>query len=222
MSYQSAVQEQTELPTTDLTSAEAIKHVYETKVLPLQDKDGWKKWLSNYVQIIKKVRGASPDELASPDFQYELWESTHISGTGMCSIPMTDAIQSEELAKWTASLRDWELPEPGPQRIAELKKIHDELVERTKPFTTRRPRLKIMRLLAASYPKDISCVVDYSKLRQLTKAMYPKLHRGQSDMVTMNALVYQRIDEVLVSPNNDAETIVRGGETATRVSYRIT
>jgi len=193
----------------DLTKPEGIKHVYETEFLPLQDKEGWKEWLSHYVQIIKKVRAASLDELASPAFQQELWESTHISGTGMCSIPMTDAIQSQELAKWIASLRDRELPAPGPKRIEELNKIHDELVERTKSFTTRRPWLKIMRLLAAIYPKDISCVVDYGKLRQLTKAMYAKLQRGQSDMVTMNALVYQKVDEVLGSPNDDTESLAK-------------
>ncbi len=87
---------------------------------------------------------------------------------------------------------DRELPATGQPRIDELKKIHDELLERIKPFTKRKPWLKIMRLLAAIYPKDISCVVDYGKLRQLTKAMFAKLQRGQSDMVTMNALVYRR------------------------------
>jgi len=66
-----------------------------------------------------------------------------------------------------------------------------------------------MRLLAAIYPKDISCVVDYGKLRQLTKAMYAKLQRGQSDMVTMNALVYQKVDEVLGSPNDDTESLAK-------------
>ena len=122
---------------------------------------------------------------------------------------MTEAIQSDELTKWIASLRDRELPAPGPRRIEELKKIHDELLERTKPFTKRRPWLKFMRLLAAIYPKDISCVVDYGKLRQLTKAMFGKAPTGRSEMVTMNSQVYSRLNEVLGPCEDDAESVAK-------------
>lgn len=198
-----------QLAHSDLTTVEGIKHLYESEFLPLKDNEGWKGWLSNYVQILEKVRSASIDELASPDFQHELWESTNISGSGMCSIPMTDAIQSEELRRWIASLRDRKLPPAGQQRLDELNTIEEELLERIKPFTKRKPWLKILRLMAAMYPRDISCVVDYGKLRQLTKAMFAKLQRGQSDMVTMNSLVYQRIDEVLGPPMDDAESLAK-------------
>ena len=196
------------MPTIDLTTSEGIKQVYEGEFLPLKDVENWKGWLSAYVQLLEKVRTASLDELTSPSLQHELWESTAISGTGMCSIPMTDAIQSQELANWIASLRDRELPAPGSQRVAELNKIHDELLERVKPFTNRIPWLKIMRLLAAIFPRDISCLVDYERLRYLTKAMYAdKLKRGQSSMVTMNALVHQKIDETIAPPSDGAESL---------------
>ncbi|MBA2117845.1 McrB family protein [Bremerella alba] len=193
----------------DLTTPEGIQGIYDSEFKPLQSKDTWQGWLQKYTKLIERVRTASTDELTSSDLHHDLWESTHISGTGMCSIPMTDAIQSNELREWIASLRDRELSPSGTSRINELKAIHDEILERTKPFTNRRPWLKIMRLLAAIFPNDISCVVDYGKLRQLTKAMFGKAPAGRSEMVTMNAQVYTRLTEVLGPAGEDSESVAK-------------
>ena len=193
----------------NLATPDGIKKVHDSEFTPLQSKETWRGWLQNYAQLIEWVRTASRDELASPNCQHELWESTHISGAGMCSIPMTDAIQSKELREWIASLRDRELPRSGTSRINALKAMRDELLERTKPFTNRRPWLKIMRLLAAIFPNDISCVVDYGKLRQLTKAMFGKAPTGRSEMVTMNAQVYTRLNEVLGQAGEDSESVAK-------------
>jgi 5-methylcytosine-specific restriction enzyme B len=193
----------------DLTTKDGIKQLYEKEFLPLLQKDEWKDWLDTYVKIIEVVRSSSVDELASPEVQKQLWESTHICHAGMSSIPMKKAIASKELGQWIAKLRDRELPASGERRIEELKLIHDELVERTKPFRKRTPWLKFMRLLAAIYPKDICCVVDYGKLRLVSKAMFGKAPAGRSSMVTNNAMVLQRIDEAIGVPKDDATSLAK-------------
>ena len=43
----------------DLTTPDAIKHIYETSFPLRHDREGWKGWLSKYVQVIEKVRSAS-------------------------------------------------------------------------------------------------------------------------------------------------------------------
>lgn len=192
----------------DLTSADTIKEIHDKIFTPrVADEDGWKNWLSRYIEIIEKVRSVSQEELSSPEFQQHLWEGTHISGSGMCSISMNPAIQSPDFSRWIAELRDRALPNQGPKRIEMLKLIHQELTEKTKQFTTRTPWLKIMRLLAALYPEDITCVVDEPKLRLLARSMFGKLDRGASDMFTLNAQVLNRLTEILGSSGHDAKSI---------------
>jgi 5-methylcytosine-specific restriction enzyme B len=194
----------------DLTSAEVIKSIYDTTFSTRMEEDeGWHGWLKGYVEIIDKVRAASPDKLASPELQQLLWEGNNITGPGMCSIPMNEAIQSQELSQWIAGLRDRELPGPGPKRVDALKQINEELTEKTKQFTNRTPWLKIMRLLAAIYPEDITCVVDEPKLRQLARSMFGNLTRGASDMVTLNAQVLKKLSEVLGPAEHDADSVAR-------------
>jgi 5-methylcytosine-specific restriction protein B len=204
----------------DVTTKDGIKQVYEKEFLPLLQKDEWKDWLDTYVEIIEVVQSSSVDELASPEVQKQLWESTHICHAGMSSIPMKKAIASKELGQWIAELRDRELPASGERRIEELKLIHDELVERTKPFRKRTPWLKFMRLLAAIYPKDICCVVDYGKLRLVSKAMFGKAPAGRSSMVTNNAMVLQRIDEAIGVPKDDATSLAKRSMFAWEI-YRV-
>lgn len=183
----------------DLSKTETIQEL-EKK---FQSQDGWrKKWLPGYVDVLSKVRNATVEELASEEFQELLWEGHQITGSGMCSVPMKDAIKSDELRAWIASLRDRELPDSGDERVAELTKIHDELAERAGKFTKRNAWLKILRLLAAIYPKDFTCIADYGKIRRLSKAMFDKTPAGRSSLVKINANVYQHLSDALGPPED--------------------
>lgn len=166
-------------------------------------------WLNDYVALVEAARDATPEQYASPDFQRRLWEESPISGSGMSSVPMNDVIQSVELAKWTESLRTRALPEFGEARVQELDRIYDELLERVKPLTTRVPWLKVARVLAAIFPKDVTCVVDKPKLRLLAKALLGSVPRGTSEIIGMNALVLAKLNDALGPTGEDAPSVVK-------------
>lgn len=192
----------------DLTQADTIKTIYQDEFLPRLETDR-KQWLDDYTRFIEEIRQASVETLASSEFQERLWEDPKsITGAGMCSVSMENVINNPETARWVAELRDRELPSQGPQRTETLKKIHEELLAKVKPLTKRMPWLKVARLLAAIYPKDISCMVDQNKAKQLVRALYGKVERGATDIVSLNAQLYKRLNEVLGDTGNEPRDIV--------------
>lgn len=166
-------------------------------------------WLNDYVALVEDTRDATPDVFALPDFQRRLWEDSPISGSGMSSVPMNEVINSIELAHWIGDLRSRVLPEAGEARVRELDRIYEELLDRVKPLTTRVPWLKVARVLAAIFPKDVTCVVDKPKLRLLAKAMLGSVPRGTSEIIGMNALVLGALAETLGPTTDDAESVVK-------------
>lgn len=197
----------------DLKTIDGIKEQKSIFDQNLETSETLQGWLKNYANFIEKVRVATVEELATEQFQQELWEDKSISGPGMCSVNMTGAIQSEELRAWIAGLRDTGLPDPGEQRVDALTNIHKELIDRARQHTDRNAWLKILRLLAAIFPKDITCLVDHSKLRDVTKAMFGKAPTNRDKAVSMNAQITKRLNEVLGEPENTSEGL------ATRSSF---
>ena len=192
----------------ELHKPEELKRIYKEEFLPaLDSEDGYKGWLEKYSNLISKIKSSSPEEIISQEFQTILWEDNPISGPGMCTVSMRKAIQSSDLAKWIAELSKIDLPPHGPERINKITSVYEELSEKTKAFTDRMAWLKILRLLAAIFPEDISCVVHRKKLRVVGEVLSDQLEKGMKDPILLNAKIFKKFKDVLGSCNSDPKEI---------------
>ena len=83
-------------------------------------------------------------------------------------------------------------------------------MDRVKPFTTRVPWLKVARLLAALYPRDITCLVDRSKLKCVVTALLGPIPRGMGNReVEHHASILRKIFEAIGTPNDDPKELCK-------------
>ena len=78
----------------DLTTTDGIKKFYDEVFVP--KKERLADWKSGYLKLVKEVADASPEEIAQQAMQLDLWEDKSISGSGMCSIPMSDFATNQD------------------------------------------------------------------------------------------------------------------------------
>jgi len=144
----------------DLTDPEAIRRIYGTRYTErMRSSKDWQEWHSEHVQMLQDVRSASPEELASSEFQERLWERNPVSSSGACSVSTRKVVEDRALASWLAEKARDTLPGHGPERVAKMEEVFGELCKRVGRLTDRMPWVKILRVMASLFPEDFSNVV---------------------------------------------------------------
>jgi 5-methylcytosine-specific restriction protein B len=131
--------------------------------------DSGRTWRERYAAQVALVRDADADKWMTPIFQKSLWEGGGVSGIGPGSaVSVTGAYADTELAAFLLALRDSGLPsEPAAAAIA-LQAAYDDLLARVRPkHTEKRPRARIVRLLAALFPHHMTCLMDERRTLQV-------------------------------------------------------
>lgn len=183
------------MQTSDLSSAEALKHLAsEYAQFATDPARPYRDWCERLVQHLGAVERATLEERSTRDFQKRLWDEDIIAATGQGSINVDRALDDEQFRKWLASRSMEPLPGDESNRTAHLRQFYNELKDRIRPFATRIPRLKIFRVLASFYPYAFTTVADASRLDRLQRAMLPDL---RADEVARHGAVLRRLDEVL-------------------------
>ena len=194
--------------TPDLTSPETLKSLYANDFQKKLLEANWQQWLTSYADLITRVRQADCHRLADPQFQTVLWQKNPISGSGMCTISMDKAIHSKELAEWIAAIPSRKLPSDETARVEALNAIYRELLDRVKPLTDRIPWIKITRLLAAFFPRDITCVPNNEKRNRVAKALLGKIpSRLDKSDITLHVSILRKLSEALGTPSDDPKEL---------------
>lgn len=166
-------------------------------------------WKAKIVAFLQEVHNADDETRASLEFQKKLWNGNPISKSKRGNINVDSVIGEEEFRKWFVErLKEPTLSrESTKERADVLEKLLDDVTDRVKNYEiTKTPHLKIVRALAAFYPRDFTTVFDAHRHREIAKSIRissiapsrPKGHR----------ILLQRLEEVLGPAGNNLESVV--------------
>lgn len=124
-------------------------------------------WRRGYVEHADRVRGADWETWRDSAFQQLLWDAPAVSGIGPGqSVRVVGADADEGLARTLFDARNILLTgRDVAERSARLQELYADVLARVYPrYTPRRPRARIVRLLAAIFPDDMTCVMDNGRI----------------------------------------------------------
>lgn len=146
------------------------------------------------MEIVKEAR---EDEWYPEGFQQALWESSGISGIGPGSaVSVVGAYDDAEVAAYLLELRDGGLPADTQAAALALQAAYDEILTQVRPkYTQKRPRARIVRLLAALFPHHMTCLMDERRTLQVRGLIGAV--KAPTGFVGQNAPIRVRLREAL-------------------------
>lgn len=129
----------------------------------------WKEWRGKYLAFVDRIRRATREEWMTPKFQEYLWESDDLSGVGMgSSVVLTTAYADREVAEALWEARERSLPTDVASRGDVIATVFEDTLKLITPkHNKRRPSAKLVRALAAIFPRDVLCLLDDYKTKQV-------------------------------------------------------
>jgi 5-methylcytosine-specific restriction protein B len=160
----------------------------------------WAEWRSNYIEQVRAVAAADESRWLERSFQELLWDNTSVSSVGPGqSVTVVDAYRDEQLARKLFEARNSLGGADPAQRGAALQRLYEDVLGAVHPrYTPRRPKARLVRLLAAMFPDDMTCLMDASRtfgVQRLVSAV-----RQPGDFVAQNPSIRQRLREIFGEP----------------------
>lgn len=143
-----------------------LRSLYEGAFAQYRDEDWARDWRQNYSKQVHRVHAADRSVWREPEFQRMLWDASDVSGIGPGhSVTVVGAYQDMELADLLfdarSSLENLTIENRGKR----LQTLFDEVLAWVYPrYTPRRPKARLVRLLAAMFPNDMSCLMDAGRV----------------------------------------------------------
>lgn len=171
------------------------------------EQDWARSWQEGYVKQVELVASATLEEWCDPAFQEMLWDGNVVASVGSGqSVTVKEAYKDKDLAnklfKSRSSLKDLTVDKRG----AELQKLYDEILSHVYPlYTPRRPKARIARLLAAMFPRDMTCLMDANRTLAVSRALATQ--RVVGDFIAQNPGIRALIREVLEKPDTNENEV---------------
>lgn len=154
----------------------------------------WAEWRSGYVEQVRAVANASLSDWMDQSFQQRLWDNTAVSSIGPGqSVTLVDAYLDNDLARLLYEARASLLHGLSvEQRGRALQKLYDDVLAWVYPrYTPRRPKARIVRLLAAMFPEDMTCLMDAGRTAGVQRLVGAARQPG--DFVAQNPALREAI-----------------------------
>ena len=188
-----------EISVYDLSSDQGLKKACSDLETEYGQSADFIKWRHDLIEFLSRVENANSEERASLSFQTDLWEHNPVSGVGMGTVKVDKAIVDEGFRQWLAAESLKPVPDTHEKRVVYFRQLNMELFERLTPFCDRKPRLKVLRVLAAFYPDYFTTIAHSPKAKRLAVQMFGK----GLQPIDRQVAIRQRLDEVLGSVGND-------------------
>ncbi|WP_284734439.1 hypothetical protein [Sphingosinicella terrae] len=157
----------------------------------------WAEWRRNYIEQVRAVAAADDSRWLEPSFQERLWDSSSVSSVGPGqSVTVVEAYSDQQLARRLFEARNSLGGADPAQRGAALQKLYDDVLAVVHPrYTPRRPKARLVRLLAAMFPDDMTCLMDSGRTLGVQRLLGAARQPG--DFVAQNPAIRQRLCDVL-------------------------
>jgi len=147
-------------------SSTDLRDLYEGPFASYRDEDWARDWRRNYAEQVHRVCEADRAAWHVPEFQRMLWDASDVAGIGPGhSVTVVGAYQDIQLADLLFDARG-SLDSLGVEdRGKRLQALFDNVLAWVHPrYTPRRPKARLVRLLAAMFPNDMSCLMDAGRV----------------------------------------------------------
>jgi 5-methylcytosine-specific restriction enzyme B len=151
-------------------------------------------WFPRLQQYLGTTRGSSAIQLQDKAFLKELFDSDHVSATGMCTIRSAPAIENEDFVSWFSNAASQPLSTDPQEAAARLVELHDEIAVKFRELCGKRPFLKINRALCALFPEYFTTLADEGKLTELYRALGGK---GRTHVIHMHIAIRKMVEDIL-------------------------
>ncbi len=179
------------MKTLDLTQDDQLKKVLESINPPERRPD----WLDGLRQFLAEVQQADLETRKTKQFHQRIWEDNPVSSVGMGTVDISGAIDDPGFRAWLAEVSFKPLGDSTETRVARLRALYDEIVERLRAFSSRTPHVKIFRVLAALFPRYITTVADRQKALACHRVLFGKVKKPGA--VQRQVEIRERIDQLL-------------------------
>lgn len=154
-------------------SASRLQELYDGEFAAYRQQETIAEWRRRYFEHVEFVQATDVDNWLKPAFQQQLWESDAISSIGPGqSVTVTQAYTDAELAQMLFDARGSLFQLPLEQRSEALGDLFSAILEHVFPrYTPRRPQARIVRLLAAMFPQDMTCLMDAKRVWAIQRAI---------------------------------------------------
>jgi len=151
-------------------------------------------WFPRLQRFLSTTRGASAVQLRDKAFLKELFDSDHVSATGMCTVRSAPAIENDDFVAWFSKKASQPLPAESQEVAAWLVELHDEIAAKFRELCGKRPFLKVNRALCALFPDYFTTVADEGKLTELYRALGGK---GRIHVIHMHIAIRKMVEDIL-------------------------
>ena len=104
-------------------------------------------------EFLDEVQKADINTRSSKDFHQLIWEDNPVSNVGMGTVNISAAVDDEGFRRWVAEESLKPLPENREELEEHMQDFFDQLVSRITQFSDRKPMVKILRVMAAFFPR---------------------------------------------------------------------
>jgi 5-methylcytosine-specific restriction protein B len=157
-------------------------------------------WISELADFLEKIRAADLDTRASREFHQMIWEDSAVSDVGMGTVNISAALDDTAFRRWVAEESLKPLPQGKEAQEAHIQAFFNQLAVRVAQFSDRRPLVKILRVMAAFFPRHFTTVAANSRAIECHRALMgraPKLGpvKYQLDITQRLAEVLGEVDD---------------------------
>lgn len=186
-----------------------LRGLYEGEFAAYRDEDWAKEWRRNYANQVHRVLDADRAAWHAPEFQRMLWDASDVSGIGPGqAVTVVGAYPDKNLADLLFDARG-SLDGLGVEdRGKRLQALFDEVLALVYPrYTPRRPKARLVRLLASMFPHDMTCLMDAGRVFGVQRALgalrlpggyvaqHPSLRERVREAVGPSATIEEAIDQ---------------------------
>jgi 5-methylcytosine-specific restriction protein B len=182
---------------TETLSDQDLRQIFDSAFLDYRNQPWAVEWRKKYAAHAELVQNADQAKWLDPVFQKMLWDDNPVSNIGPgTSVTVASVYEDKAIAarlfEIRATLADKDLPSRG--KI--LQEAFDEILGRVYPIhAKRRPKARLVRLLASMFPKDMTCLMDATRVWGVHRLIGAHLLLG--DFVAQHAALKQRIREAV-------------------------
>jgi 5-methylcytosine-specific restriction protein B len=123
-------------------------------------------WRQKYAAYVELAKNADEVQWLDPAFQRRLWDENPISNIGPgTSVTVEGAYSDVAISRELLQFRDAPIGSDLAERGKRLQDMFDHVLARVYPaHAKRRPKARLVRLMAAMFPRDMTCLMDANRV----------------------------------------------------------
>lgn len=154
-------------------------------------------WRQRYTAHVELVKSADGAQWLDPAFQRKLWDENPVSNIGPgTAVTVEGAYSDVAIARQLLQFRDVPIGSDLAERGKQLQDMFDHVLAAVYPaHAKRRPKARLVRLMAAMFPRDMTCLMDANRVWATQRLI--SAPRLIGDFIAQHPALRQRIRDAV-------------------------